>query len=195
MERNVSCRGQSKSPARTERGCCCFLVARWLEGVAAAPAVMAGIGNNYAVFDHQLAANLQQQARRQQEQAAQAEAGLLAKASLSDLLAGADRSVVFARARNRALVAARELQLPTILRDLKTDELSALVVKIEQTILDLDHECEVAKDQTQQPVAGAAAGAANLDELRGLAICYRERIELLKPILSVLKEEIANRAR
>jgi hypothetical protein len=32
-------------------------------------------------------------------------------------------------------------------------------------------------------------------ELRGLAISYRERIELLKPILTALKEEIANRNR
>jgi hypothetical protein len=100
-----------------------------------------------------------------------------------------------------------------MLREKKTDELSALVVKIEQTMLDLNHECEVAKDQAQQSVADngiprdtaditrargqAAAGmrAHDLDELRGLAISYRERIELLKPISAALKEEIANRNR
>jgi len=159
-----------------------------------------------------LAADLQAKARQQQELAAQAEAELLTKASLSDLLAGSEKSVVLARARNRAIIAAKTLQLPAILRDRKTDELSALVVKIEQTILDLDHECEVAKDKAQQSVAGgdtsgpaqrgggrggagSAASPSSLDELRGLAICYRERIELLKPIAAALKEEIANRNR
>ena len=112
-----------------------------------------------------------------------------------------------------AIIAAKTRQLPDILRTWRTDELTALIVKIEQTILDLNHECEVAKDQAQQSVAsngnprdtagiGRARGLANattrtqdLDELRGLAISYRERIELLKPILDALKEEIANRAR
>jgi hypothetical protein len=141
-----------------------------------------------------VAANRQEQTRQQQEKAAQEEAELLSKASLSDLLAGSDRSVVFARARNRALVAAKELQLPAILRDRKTDELSALVVRIEQTILDLNHDSEVIKDRAQQ-AAAANGDQRQLDELRGLAICYRERIELLKPILAALKEEIANRNR
>jgi hypothetical protein len=171
----------------------------------------AGLQRILVALKADVAANLQEKARRQQDQAAQAEAELLANASLSDLLAGSDKSVILARARNRALVAAKNLQLPAILRDRKTEELTALVVKIEQTILDLDHECEVAKDQAQQSVASGgtpeeqqrgggrgaspAANPANLDELRGLAICYRERIELLKPIAAALKEEIANRNR
>jgi hypothetical protein len=172
----------------------------------------AGLQRILVALKADVAANLQEKVRHQQELAAQEEAELLTKASLSDLLAGSDRSVVFARARNRALVAARELQLPALLRDRKTDELSALVVKIEQTILDLDHECEVAKDQVQQSAAGSgapetmprgggrgmasqAANSTSLDELRGLAICYRERIELLKPIAAALREEIANRNR
>jgi hypothetical protein len=155
----------------------------------------AGLQRILVALKADLAANLQEKARHQQELAAQEEAQLLTKAPMSDLLAGSDRSVVFARARNRALVAAKELQLPAILREKKTDELSALVVRIEQTILDLNHECEVAKDQAQQSVAGATANPSSIDELRGLAICYRERIELLKPIAAALKEEIANRGR
>jgi hypothetical protein len=160
----------------------------------------------------ELVADLQAKARQQQELAAQKEAELLTQASLRDLLAGSDQNASVARARNRALVAARIQQLPAILRDSKTEQLSALVVKIEQTILDLDHECEIAKDKAQQSVAsggapdamqrsggrgevGPAASSANLDELRDLAICYRERIGLLKPIAAALKEEIANRNR
>lgn len=160
----------------------------------------------------ELAADLQDKARRQQELAAQKEAQLLTQASLSDLLAGSDPNVTIARARNRALVAARIQQLPAILRDSKTDQLSALVVKVEQTILDLDHECEIARDKTQQSVSGGGApeavqrgggrggfspagSSASLDELRDLAISYRERIELLKPIAAALRDEIANRNR
>ena len=137
----------------------------------------------------------------------------LRNASLADLLVSSDSTETIARERNRAIIAAKDLQLPAILREKKTDELSALVVKIEQTILDLNHECEVAKDQAQQSLAdsgnpndtsrigrtrgqaSSSAGAVNLEELRGLAISFRERIELLKPIGDAVKEEIANRNR
>ncbi len=125
----------------------------------------------------------------------QADALKLQGASLPDLLVAGDPSVDVARERNHALIAAKNLQLPGILRTSKSDELSALVVKVEQIILDLDHECEVAKDKAQQAVANSGADSGSLDELRGLAICYRERIELLKPILIALKDEIANRSR
>jgi hypothetical protein len=146
------------------------------------------------------------------QRAARAKAEEFQKAALIDLLAGSDKWVAVARERNHALVAAKIRQLPAILRESKTDELTAFLVKIEQTTLDLDHECEVAKDHAQQSVAaggtpesaqrGDSRGGAspavngiNLDELRGLAICYRERIELLKPIAAAIKEEIANRSR
>jgi len=162
-----------------------------------------------AALKTDLAGDLVGRTRRQHEQAARADAELLTKASLSDLLAGSDKSVAFARARNRALIAAKNQQLPAILRDSKTNELSALVVKIEQTIFDLNHESEVAKDRAQQATANpeassdrglgqpaAAAGSGpTVEELRDLSISYRERIELLKPIAAALKEEIANRNR
>jgi len=165
--------------------------------------------------------------QRRQQQAFEKQISAFRTASLADLLVAADKSEALARERNRAIIAAKNQQLPAILREKKTDELSALVVKIEQTILDLNHECELAKDQAQQsvasgetprdsasvgrqrgvpadvarakgrgfPAAAASTPARDLDELRGLAISYRERIELLKPILTALKEEIANRNR
>ena len=156
-----------------------------------------------------VAADLQPKVRAAVENA---ELASLANASLTDLLVSSDSGEPIARQRNRAIVAAKNQQLPALLRDRKTDELSALVVRIEQVILDLNHECEVAKDQAQEAIAGdgasetvprgggrggavPAARTASPDELRGLAICYRERIELLKPILAALKEEIANRNR
>ena len=170
----------------------------------ALPGIMAGLKAD-------LASDLQKMARAQQEQADRDEGERLANASLPDLLAGSDRSVTLARARNRAIIAAKIRRLPDILRESKTDELSALVVKIEQTILDLNHESEVAKDRAQQAVAdpqassdreggrgrtaGTRPGTVSLDELRDLSISYRERIELLKPIAAAIKEEIANRNR
>jgi hypothetical protein len=123
---------------------------------------------------------------------------LLTHAPLPDLLTGAEKSVAFARARNRALIAAKNQQLPAILREKRTDELAALVVKIEQTILDLNHECEVAKDRAQQATANPDASSGRgptVDELRDLSISYRERIELLKPMAVAIREEIANRNR
>jgi len=162
-----------------------------------------------AALKADLAADLQTRIRAKQEQTAREQSELLNKASLADLLAAADRNVTTARTRNRAIVAAKTLQLPGILRDWKTDQLTGLVVKIEQTILDLNHESEVAKDAAQQALAGdaeasgrpargmpAAGGSGpDVDDLRNLSICYRERIELLKPIAAALKEEIANRGR
>ena len=141
-----------------------------------------------------LAADLQSIILRQRSQAAREEAELLTKASLANLLAAADKTEALARARNLAIVAAKNRQLPAMLREKKADELSALVVKIEQTILELNHECEVAKDRAQQ-AAATNGDARQIEELRGLTISYRERIELLKPILTALKEEIANRSR
>ncbi len=132
------------------------------------------------------------QARAQQIAKKQAEA--FQKATLSELIVSSDRSVGLARERNRYLIAAKNAQLPAMLRDWKTDQLAAFVVKLEQAILDLNHESEVAKDRAEQ---SAASGGASpwVDEQRGLAISYRERIELLKPILAAVKDEISNRSR
>ena len=115
-------------------------------------------------------------------------------ASLTELIVATDPSANLARARNRAIVTTKNQQLPAILHSSKTEELSALVIKIELSILDLNHEGELAKDRAQQATA-ANADQSQTDELRGLSLSFRERIELLKPILAALKEEIANRNR
>jgi len=129
-----------------------------------------------------------------QKAADQTVLGKMQAASLSELIAGSDRSVSLARERNRLIIAAKNQQLPAMLRERKTAELTNVVISIEQAIMDLDHESEVAKDRAQQAMANNG-NAGQIDELRGFAISYRERIELLKPILSALKEEIANRSR
>jgi len=98
-------------------------------------------------------------AQKMREDAEIAEIAGLKTAPLGDLLVSSDRNSVIARERNRAIVAAKNRQLPEILRNWKTDQISALVVKIEQTILDLDHECELAKDKAQQSVADGTTQA------------------------------------
>jgi hypothetical protein len=139
-------------------------------------------------------ADLQAWVQKVMQQAVETEIASFQTAALTDLLVASDKVVATVRARNRAIIAAKTRQLPGLLRDMKTDGLTTLVVRIEQTILDLNHESEVAKDRAQQ--ASAANGnSSQIDELRDLSISYRERIELLKPIAAALKEEIANRNR
>jgi type IV pilus biogenesis protein CpaD/CtpE len=163
-------------------------------------------------------------ARKAKADVEHTEIASLKTAPLADLLVATDHNPTIVRERNRAIVAAKNEQLPGILRSWKTDQLSALVVKIEQTILDLNHECELAKDKAQQSVADgtsqnadtdvqstrmnargrglpAATGqprdsaTSSVEAQRDLSISYSERIELLKPILAALKDEIANRNR
>jgi hypothetical protein len=147
-----------------------------------------------AALKAEFAANLQATLKREQEQAVQAASGLFSKASLTELITGTDKTVANARERNRAIIAAKNEQLPGLLREKKTEELSALVITIEQSALDLNHESEVGKDRAQRLIA-AGGNAPQADEVRGLALSYNERIELLKPITVALKEEIANRKR
>ncbi len=111
---------------------------------------------------------------------------------LEELLVAKETNVMTARQRNRALVACKTLSLPALLRERKTAELTLLSVQIEQNVLDLNHEAELEKDRAQR---AAEQNPKAVEEHRELAIAYRERIEILKPIGASIKEEIANRAR
>jgi len=155
-----------------------------------------------AMLRAELVEKIQAQKLREKEQSDQS--SFLAKASLTELIIGTDKNITSARERNRAIIVAKNMQLPSLLRDSKTSDLTALVIKIEQAVLDLNHESEVANDRAQRMAAGsdrtrgsvAANGSTQgIEEVRGLAISYQERIELLKPIAAALKEEIANRNR
>jgi len=118
-------------------------------------------------------------------------AAQLDPSDLDRLLVAKDATITMARSRNRALVAAKTLTLPGILQKRKTPELVDLTVKIEQVILDVEHEAELAKDQAQNE---AAAGSGP-ERMREWSLVYKERIEILKPMLSATKEEIANRSK
>lgn len=117
------------------------------------------------------------------------EAETLQNAPLRDLLQSGPESLSATRERNRAIIAAKNRELASLLRDSSTTELNRLVVLLEQLILDLNHESELLKDQAQQ----AAATQGDVATLRSLALSYRERIELVKPILAAVKQEIQNR--
>lgn len=108
------------------------------------------------------------------------------------LLVSQESNNAMLRQRNRALISFKVLTLPQILRERKTAELTALSIQIEQVILDLNHEAELAKDRAQRSMEQAPAIAS---EQRELAIGYKERIEVLKPIVAAIKQEIANRSR
>jgi hypothetical protein len=115
-----------------------------------------------------------------------------AGAAFEDLLVARELSAAMAKGRNNALLAAKTTTLPNLLREKKTKELTTLVIRIEQLILDLNRESEAAKDRAQQAVEGGARAAR---EPRELSLLYKERIEILKPILAAIREEIANRSR
>lgn len=120
-----------------------------------------------------------------------AAAAALDPSDLDRLLVAKDTTITLARSRNRALVAAKTLTLPGILQKRKTPELVDLTVRIEQMILDVEHEAALAKDQAQSE----AASGAGADRTREWSLVYKERIEILKPMLSATREEIANRSK
>lgn len=109
-----------------------------------------------------------------------------------DLLVAKEANVSVARQRNRLLVAAKTLTLPVMLREKNTAELTELAVQIEQLILDLNHEAEMEKDRAQRV---AEQNSKAVEDHREIAVAYKERIEVLKPIGAAIKEEIANRAK
>jgi hypothetical protein len=112
-------------------------------------------------------------------------------ADLEGLLVSKEFSIDVARARNRALIAANTLTLPGIIQGQKTADLVNLKVKIEQTIFDLEHVAEIDKEQAE----ASTASGGDAGELREMSLVYRERIEILKPMLEGLKQEIVNRGK
>jgi len=109
---------------------------------------------------------------------------------LEDFLASKETDIPRARWRTRMLLDAKNLTLPRVLRESKTPELAALASKIEKLALDLNHEAELLRDSMQRSVE--AGGTAD-EKSREISLVYKERIEVLKPILAAIKEEIANR--
>lgn len=90
------------------------------------------------------------------------------------------------------LIAWKSTELEKVLRDARNEELRDHAVRIEQTILEAAEAAEKEKDEGQRRVE------RNQDGVEGCtkrARSYRSRIEVLKPILASVKEEIANRGK
>jgi len=82
--------------------------------------------------------------------------------------------------------------LASLLQNAKTAELRDYVDEIEHTVLQATDASEKEKDEAQRLIA---AGANDEHEHTDLARAYRLRIEVLKPILAAIKEEVVNRGK
>jgi hypothetical protein len=111
--------------------------------------------------------------------------------ALEPFLVSKETAIAEARWRTRALLAVKNRSLRKICDQGSTSDLKSLVEKLEGHILDVSHEGELAKDKVQKELeAGRAA-----DMWREMVIVYKERIEILKPVLGAIKEEVANRGK
>ncbi len=90
---------------------------------------------------------------------------------------------------NRILLQAKNRTLPALLKVKATGELVDLVTQVENSFLDLNRMSELAKDRGQKSVADGADGGA----ARELSLTCRERVDILRPILAAIKQEIAGR--
>ena len=90
------------------------------------------------------------------------------------------------------LIAWKANELDRLLRDARTDVLKEHAVRIEQTILEADELSERAKDEAQRAVE---RNQGDVERFTQRARLYRSRIEVLRPILAAIKDELANRAR
>lgn len=111
---------------------------------------------------------------------------------LEAFLVAEESSLEVARWRTRGLVAVKNRTLPGMLKDWSTADLKALVEKLENHVLDVNFQAEKTKDEAQKAVEKGTEGE---DHLRQMASAYKERIEVLKPIIIAVKDEVANRER
>jgi len=100
-----------------------------------------------------------------------------------------DRNAIL-RWSNGVLLDAKNRSLEKVLREESRDGLLVMITRIEQSILDLSEKSEQAKDRAQRIME---KGEGDPDPERELSLLYRQRIEVLKPILAALKQEAALR--
>lgn len=89
---------------------------------------------------------------------------------------------------NGVLLDAKNISLAKILNEKSGDELLALATRIEKAILDLSEQAERAKDRAQAIVE---KGQGDPAPDRELSVLFRQRIEILKPILAAVKQGAA----
>lgn len=90
------------------------------------------------------------------------------------------------------LITWKNRHLDAVLKNATTAELRDYLDEIEHTIFQATDASEREKDAAQRLIAaGTGGGDAHTD----LSRAYRLRIEVLKPMLAAIKEEVANRSR
>lgn len=104
-------------------------------------------------------------------------------------LTGPDRAGNL-RWSNGILLEAKNRSLEKLLKEESRNTLLGLVTRIEKSILDLNEQAELAKDRAQTKVEKGEGDPA-LE--RELSILCRQRIEVLKPVLAAIKQEVAAR--
>ena len=105
-------------------------------------------------------------------------------------LSGSDRAEVL-RWSNNVLLEAKNRSLENVLKLESRDGLLDLATRIEKAILELSETSERAKDRAQAMVEKGEGDPLPEHEL---SILCRQRIEILKPVLAALKQEVATRA-
>jgi tetratricopeptide (TPR) repeat protein len=93
---------------------------------------------------------------------------------------------------NDSIITWKNQHLDDLVQKSSAEDLRECADLIEHTIIQATAASEREKDEAQRLVAGGASGG---DERTELAVAYRLRIEVLKPILAAIKEEIANRGK
>jgi hypothetical protein len=91
-----------------------------------------------------------------------------------------------------ALIRWKNTEFDPVLREEKTADLREYSAVIEQTVLDANSASEREKDEAQRVIEKGQQGA-DIHSDRSRA--WRARIEVLKPILAAIKEEVANRGK
>ncbi|HXX94321.1 MAG TPA: hypothetical protein VEN81_11865 [Planctomycetota bacterium] len=110
---------------------------------------------------------------------------------VEDFLISKEVSIPCARQRTGVLLAAKNRTLPKMIREGTTSSLADLATRVEKTILDLNYNREQTNSLAQQAIeSGGKAGG-----LPELSLAYKERIEVLKPMVAAIKEELANRGK
>jgi hypothetical protein len=104
-------------------------------------------------------------------------------------------STIEGRWLSGVLIEAKNKTLPRLLRESKTDKLVDLTTMIEKRILEITHSRELAKDRAQTEMQKEQKNQPQIEADRKLALLCNEVIEVLKPILAAVKEEVANRAK
>jgi hypothetical protein len=138
--------------------------------------------------------NLRASAQRSREAEAASELAQLAdtSATAQEIFKLAPVEGATVSEATEALITWKDRHLDALLRSAKTEELQSDADQIEHTIFEATDASGREKDEAQRIIEG---GSGDPSPHSDLARAYSLRIEVLKPILAAIKDEIANRSK